>query len=212
MVSRLPTPVQLANDSTTVAIAGSHTSPTTSAVGMITMSARKTRWVPDAWTWRRRRRAGALAGAAGTVGRSLIAPPPVSGGEDRLLLALQALGQPVDVVGVLDEGLEAGNHHRGGEVRPGVAVEELGDRLGRADELHRLLLQGGVVAGVGLGAGPDDGVVGLEEDVLGLGRAGELEELLGALLVLGVGPHHDAVDGRLDGAGADGRVDLGEGE
>src|SRR5215218_11317689 len=211
MVSRLPTPVQLANDSTTVATAGSHTSPTTSAVGTITMSARKIRSVPVAWTWRRRRRVGALA-ATGTVGRSLIAPPPVSGGEDRLLLALQALGQPVDVVGVLDEGLEAGNHHRGGEVRPGVAVEELGDRLGRADELHRLLLQGGVVAGVGLGAGPDDGVVGLEEDILGLGRAGELEELLGALLALGVGPHHHAVDGRLDGAGADGRVDLGEGE
>jgi hypothetical protein len=33
--------------------------------------------VPVAWRWRRRRRVGALE-ATGTVGRSLIAPPPVS--------------------------------------------------------------------------------------------------------------------------------------
>src|SRR5262245_24061077 len=122
---------------------------------MITISARKIRSVPVTRTRpaRRRRGAAALAGAAGTVGRSLIgassapggqagAPrrtPPVSGGEDGLLLALQALRQAVDVVRVLEEGLDAGEHDRGGEVGPGVAVQELGDRLGRADELDRLL-------------------------------------------------------------------------
>src|SRR5918992_3494379 len=159
MVSRLPTPVQLANDSTTVATAGSQTSPTTRTVGMATMRTRKSRSVPVVWTRRPRRgragrRGAASAGVAGTVGRSVIGAslidwgarlepprPPVSGGEDRLLLALQALGQPVDVVRVLDEGLEAGDHDRRGEVGPGVAVQELGDRLGRADELGRLLLQ-----------------------------------------------------------------------
>src|SRR6266511_2767575 len=151
MVSRPPTPLQRANDSTTEAIAGSQTQPTTITVGMITIRARKIRSVPVTRTrLPRRRGAAASAGAVGTVGRSLIGASPVSGGEDRLLLALQALGQPVDVVGVLEEGLDAGQHHRGREVGPGVAVQELGDRLGRADELDRLLLQGGVGGGVGL--------------------------------------------------------------
>src|SRR5829696_1781853 len=197
MVSRPPTPVHLANDSTTEAIAGSQTHSTTRTVGIITISARKIRSVPDTWTRRRRRRRGAaaFAGAAGTVGRSLITPPsPVSGGEDRLLLALQALGQPVHVVGVLEEGLDAGEHHRGGEVGPGVAVQELGDRLGRADELDRLLLEAGIGGGVGLAAGPDDGGVGLHIGGLRLGGAEELEQLLGPCLVLGLGPHHEAVD------------------
>src|SRR5215217_5234654 len=165
MVSRPPTPLQRANDSTTEAIAGTQTQPRTSNVGIATIRTRKTRSVPVTWTRRppRRRGAAALARAAGTVGRSLIGPdpPPVSGGEDGLLLALQALGQPVHVVGVLEEGLDAGEHDRGGEVGPGVAVQELGDRLGRADELHRLLLEVGVGGGVGLATGPDDGRVGL---------------------------------------------------
>src|SRR4029453_6934203 len=146
MVSSPPPPVQRANDSTTEAIAGSHTHPTTRTVGTITIRARKIRSVPVTRTRLpgRRRGAAASAGAAGTTGRSLIgASPPASGGEGGLLLALQALGQPVDVVGVLEEGLDAGEHHRGGEVGPGVAVQELGDRLGRADELAPLLLEAG---------------------------------------------------------------------
>src|SRR5215211_5229706 len=228
MVSRPPTPLQRANDSTTEAIAGSHTQPRTMIVGTATIRIRKIRSVPVTRTRRpaRRRGTAASAVAAGTVGRSLIgASPPhrlgagheppdprSSGGEDGLLLALQALGQPVDVVGVLEERLDAGEHHRLGEVGPGVTVQELGDRLGRADELDRLLLQPGVGGGVGLAAGPDDRRVGLEGDVLGLGRAQVLEQLLGPLLVLGVGPHHEAVDRGLDRARADRRVDLGEGE
>src|SRR5215211_1596790 len=170
MVSRPPTPVQRANDSATEAIAGSHTHPTTRTVGMITIRARKIRSVPVTRTRLpgRRRGAAASAGAAGTTGRSLIGASPGSGGEDGLLLALQALGQPVDVVGVLEEGLDAGEHHRGGEVGPGVAVQELGDRLGRADELDRLLLQASVGGAVGLAASPNRGRVGLEGDVLGL--------------------------------------------
>src|SRR3712207_6787551 len=104
MVARPPTPVQLADDSTTVGIGGSQTSPTTIRVGTRTMTARKIRSVPDAWTRRprlslARRRDAASAGATGTVGRSDIGASPVSGGEDRLLLALQAPGQPVDVIG-----------------------------------------------------------------------------------------------------------------
>src|SRR5829696_3990813 len=189
MVSRPPTPVQRANDSTTEAIAGSHTHATTRTVGTITIRARKIRSVPVTRTRlpRRRRGAAASAGAAGTTGRSLIGAslvqvPRGSGGEDGLLLALQALGQPVDVVGVLEEGLDAGEHHRGGEVGPGVAVQELGDRLGRADELDRLLLEAGIGGGVGLAAGPDDGGVGLHIGGLRLGGAEELEQLLGPCL------------------------------
>src|SRR5215216_7428162 len=158
MVSRPPTPLQRANDSTTEAIAGSQTQHTTMIVGIATIRIKKIRSVPVTRTRlpaRRRGTAASVAGAAGTVGRSLIGAssihgPPGSGGEDGLLLALQALGQPVDVVGVLEEGLDAGEHHRGREVGAGVAVQELGDRLGRADELDRLLLQAGVGAGVGL--------------------------------------------------------------
>src|SRR5688572_15498488 len=111
MVSRPPTPVHLANDSTTEAIAGSHTHSTTNAKGMATIRTRKTRSVPDTLTRPPRPRGGALAAATGTVGRSVMrATPRSSGGEDRLLLALQALGQPVDVVGVLEEGLDPGEH------------------------------------------------------------------------------------------------------
>src|SRR4029450_331651 len=129
MVSRPPTPLHLANDSTTEAIAGSHTQATTRIVGMATIKTRKIRSVPATRTRPPDRRAAACAGVAGTVGGSVIGPSllhwgarrepprphPRSGGEDGLLLALQALGQPVDVVGVLDEGLDAGAHHRGRE-------------------------------------------------------------------------------------------------
>src|SRR5215218_8715947 len=72
MVSRPPTPLHLANDSTTEAIAGSHTQATTRTVGTITITARKIRSVPDTRTRPPERRDGAAgsAGAAGTVGRS----------------------------------------------------------------------------------------------------------------------------------------------
>src|SRR5207247_2749771 len=104
------------------------TQSTTRVVAMATIRARKIRSVPDTRTRPPERRGAALAGVAGTVGRSLIgaspAPEGKSGGEDGLLLALQALGQPVDIVGVLEEGLDAGEHHRGREVGPGVAVQE----------------------------------------------------------------------------------------
>jgi hypothetical protein len=72
MVSRPPTPVHLANDSTTEAIAGSHTQSTTRIVGMATIKTRKIRSVPDTRTRPPERRGAALAGVAGTVGRSLI--------------------------------------------------------------------------------------------------------------------------------------------
>jgi hypothetical protein len=76
MVSRPPTPVQRAKDSATEAIAGSHTQSTTIAKGMATIRNSMTRSVPDTWTRRPERRRGtASAVAAGTVGRSVMAPP-----------------------------------------------------------------------------------------------------------------------------------------
>src|SRR5215213_11911826 len=52
MVSRPPTPLQRANDSTTEAIAGTQTQPRTSNVGIATIRTRKTRSVPVTWTRR----------------------------------------------------------------------------------------------------------------------------------------------------------------
>src|SRR5688500_3806602 len=72
MVSRPPTPVQLANDSTTEAIAGSQTQARTMIVGMATIRIRKIRSVPVTRTRPPARRGAALAGVAGTVGRSVM--------------------------------------------------------------------------------------------------------------------------------------------
>src|SRR4029453_13047756 len=126
MVSRPPTPPQRANDRITEAIAGSHTHPTTRTVGMATIRTRKIRSVPDTRTRPPERRGGGGAPGGGPrrggspreggqIGhRRLLrsTTPPASGGEDGLLLALQALGQPVDVVRLLEEGLAAGGHYR----------------------------------------------------------------------------------------------------
>jgi hypothetical protein len=69
------------NDSTTEPIAGSQTHSTTRIVGMITINARKIRSVPVTRTRPLRRRGtAALAGAAGTVGRSLIGASSIAGG------------------------------------------------------------------------------------------------------------------------------------
>ena len=135
-----------------------------------------------------------------------------SAGEDAQLLLLDVLHQPVDVVGRLDEALQRRDHHRGREVGAGVPVEELGDGLRRLDELGRLLLQCGVAGLVGLVVRRDDARVGLDGDVLRVGGAQVGEQLLRTVLVLGPLGHHVSVDGRFDRVGADGRVDLGEGE
>src|SRR5688572_20310484 len=129
-----PMPFQSVNDSSTLAIAGPQTRPTTTSVGTATMSATISRSVPVSARTRCDRRGRCLraAPASRTV---------TSATEDRFLLVLDLLGQAVDVVGVLEELLQRRDHHGRREVRPGVPVEELRDRLGVAHQFRALLLQ-----------------------------------------------------------------------
>src|SRR6476620_863317 len=210
-----PIPSQLVKDSRTDPTAGNQTSQRTSRVGTTTISVTTTRSTELRWSmplYLRLATRTSSVGAATGLGRMRgILPRPRSlGAEDALLLVLDAVAEPVDVLGVLQEGLDGRDHHRGREVGAGVAVHELGDGLGLRDELHRLLLEGGVRGLVGLVVRRDDARVGLDDDVLGVRRADVAEELLGARLVLRALGHHVAVDGRLDGVRADGGVDLRE--
>src|SRR6478672_11397323 len=195
-----PIPSQLVKESRTEPIAGSQTSHRTMRVGTMTISDTTTLSRVDSWSIPLYLRLLAMAARL------------PSGTEDALLLGLDAREETVDVLGVLDEALDRRDHHRRGEVGARVAVHELRDRLGRLDVLQRLLLQGRVAARVSRLVGGDDARVGLEREQLRLGLGDVLEQLLGAALVLRLGAHHVAVDRRLDGVGADRRVDLGEAE
>src|SRR3954452_10310507 len=84
---------------------------------------------------RRPQREAARGGATG--GASLIES---ASDEDRLGLLLQRLAGGLAVL-VVDELLQGVLHHGGGEVRPGVAVEELRDVRRVGDDLGRVLLQ-----------------------------------------------------------------------
>src|SRR6478672_318746 len=162
-----PIPSQLVKDSSTDATAGSHTRATTIRVGMTTMSETVSRSLPESWSIPLYLRLATRTSSVGASwsGRAVPARTTCSGGEDALLLVLDAVAEPVDVLGVLQEGLDGRDHHRGGEVGAGVAVHELGDGLGLRDELHRLLLEGGVRGLVGLVVRRDDARVGLDDDV-----------------------------------------------
>src|SRR5689334_18100891 len=186
-----PIPSQLVNESRTEPIAGIQTSQRTRRVGTATISAMTTRSRADSWSMPLYLRVLAM------VSRLL------SGPEDALLLGLDARAEAVDVLRVLQEGLQGGDHDRRREVRAGVAVHELRDGLSRLHVLLRLLLQRRVAARVGLVVRGDDAGVGLEGEQLGLGLRDVVEQLLGGALVLGPGAHHVAVDRRLDGVGAD---------
>src|SRR3954447_6487174 len=182
-----PMPFQLVNDSSTEAIAGSQTRTSTNSVGITVISVTTTRSSPDSLRTRFLRAAtgvegrppGPVSGRGAAAGCAVI-----SGREDRLLLALDALGEPVDVVRRLDELLERRDHHRRREVRSGVAVEELRDLLGAAHELDRLLLQLAVARRVGAGVDRDHRRVGLDVGAFRLGCAQVAEELLRRRLVL----------------------------
>src|SRR3954451_8099255 len=216
-------PSQRAKLRTTVNSAGSQTSSTTTAAGMPSIRLTTTRSRPENRLTLRTRppRTGpsAVRRRAGRAGVGLVtliwlAPyPRPSAGEDGLLLLLEALRQTVDVVRVLDEALEGRDGHRRGEVRPGVAVEELRDVFRLADQLRRLLLQGRVHARVGLGVRGDKGQLrGRHGGRQRVGRGEVLQERLGGGLVLRLGRHAVAVDGRVDGVRSDRGVDLWEGE
>src|ERR1700742_736221 len=159
MSPMLPMPFQSVKDSRIVPIAGPHTSPTTTSVGIGTMGATMSRSRPVSEPSWRGLRGGFLAGR---VAVAVIGSAP----EDRGLLVLDLLGEAVDVVRVADELLQGRDHHGGGEVRAGVAVEELRDGLGLAHQLLALLLQGVVAAGVRVVVGADVVRVGLEVGVL----------------------------------------------
>src|SRR5712691_8156925 len=116
-----------------------------------------------------------------------IAPVYVSSrAEDRLLLPLDVLDEAVDVVRIVDELLEGRDHHRRGEVRSRVAVEELRDVLGRIDQREALLLKVVVAAGLGSLVGCDVVRVALEIGVLRDRAAQVLEQHPCAVLVLRV--------------------------
>src|SRR6185503_9682698 len=213
-----PMPFQLVNDSSTEAIAGNQTRTSTNSVGITVISVTTTRSPPESLRTRflraetgvRGPSPGPVSGRGAAVGWAVIARR--SRREDRLLLALDALGEPVDVVGSLDELLQRRDHHRRREVGARVAVEELRDLLGAADELHGLLLQLAVARGVGARVDGDNRGVGLDVNALRGGRAEVAEELLGRGLVLRVRRHHEAVDRGLDRRRPDRGVDLGERE
>src|SRR5947207_291442 len=137
-------PSQSVNDSTTVATAGNHTRPTTSTSGTATIRITTTRSQPRkrcSEALPPRRRAGANEPSGGVSctssgGRTEssggtpvpdTAPPSVC--EDRLLLVLDVAEDAGRLPRVLDEALQRRDHHRGREVRAGVAVQELRDVL-----------------------------------------------------------------------------------
>src|SRR4051812_48291632 len=111
MVSSDPMPSQLVPDNVTVATAGSQTRPMTSRSGTTTMSAITTRSVADSRCSRRRPRPPLGVAAAGDDASpsDLVrgwadtgsVPFRASGGEDGLLLILDAVDEPVDVLRVL---------------------------------------------------------------------------------------------------------------
>src|SRR6476469_67594 len=206
MSPRLPMPFQSVKDRTTVETAGTQTKAMTMMAGMATISTTISLSIVvrvRGWDDRSPRRRVVAAGPGRVI---------TSATEDRALLLLDVVEQGVDVVGVLDELLQRRDHHGGGEVGTGVAVEELRDRLGAAHELRGLLLQCRVPAGVGVVVGADVVRVGLEVGVLRLRRAEVLEQVLGTVGVAGPRGHHEAVDGRLDRVGAHRGVDLRERE
>src|SRR5687768_12442740 len=128
------------NDSTIEPIVGPQMSARSSAMGMPSRT-QKTATSRLVNRRRRRRRPGGAGAAA--VWRSGVAVAAemcatvvaLLCGEDVLLLRFDALAEAVDVLRVLDELLDGLNHHCGREVRPGVAVHELRDLLGAADQL-----------------------------------------------------------------------------
>src|SRR4051794_22547720 len=126
-------PSQRLNPSSTDASAGSQISSTTNTSGSATITP-TTIWSLVRILRRRRRRVGGPSAVRSRTGRggvglviviSLLPSRSGSAREDRLLLLLEALRQSVDVVRVLQEGLERRDHHRRCEVRAGVAVQEL---------------------------------------------------------------------------------------
>src|SRR4051794_13653340 len=102
MVPRPPIPSQDVNDRSTEDSVGAHTNATSSSVGTPHISVRTSLSRADSWRRARlrrprRRRAGSVTTVISRV---------VSGREDRLLLVLDLLRDPVDVVGVADERLQ----------------------------------------------------------------------------------------------------------
>ena len=89
----------------------------------------------------------------------------------------------------------------GGEVGVGVAVEELGDVLRRADDARPTSACSGVVAaGVGVAVGGDDRRVRRRcRRRSPRHRRGRSSSALAPSTLAGLGGHHEAVDRRLDG-------------
>src|SRR4051812_1451118 len=130
MRSTPPMPFHVPNDRATDPNAGSQTSQSTRSAGTATISDTTMRSV----VLRRRRRVGVaeeirLVVVAGVADVVIGCPshPVSSTTEDRFLLLLDALGEPVDVVGILQEGLQRRDHDGRGEVGVGVTVQELRD-------------------------------------------------------------------------------------
>src|SRR3954463_4898275 len=106
-----PMPSQLVNESRIDATVGNQIRPPTTIVGTPTMTPTVTRSRPERRTARFFRRAPPAATldamSTATASRTLVTG---SLGEDRLLLLLDALRQPVDVVGVVQEPLQRRDH------------------------------------------------------------------------------------------------------
>src|SRR6476619_1762145 len=165
MLESGPIPSQLVKESRTEPTAGSQINQVTRTVGTTTIRATTILSRVESWSMPLYVRLPAM----GLASRS--------GTEDALLLGLDAAGEAVDVLRVLDERLDGRDHDGRREVRTGVAVHELRDRLGVLDELERLLLQRRVAAGVSRGVRRDDARVGLEGEELGLGLRDVEEQL-----------------------------------
>src|SRR5687767_14747038 len=102
-----PIPSQLVNDSRTEPIAGTHTSHTTRIVGTTTMRMTTRRSTPDSWLIP----LYLVRVATLELLRRSIRILAASAREDALLLLLDVVHQAVDVLRVLDEGLDRGDHH-----------------------------------------------------------------------------------------------------
>src|SRR5947208_7247792 len=141
-----PIPSQLVNESRIDASVGNQMMPPTTSSGTPAMIVTVTRSHPERRTARLLRRAPPVPTLA-AMSIAIASRPRLlaSRSEDRLLLLLDALRQPVDVRGLVQELLQCRNHHGRREVGPRVAVHVLRDVLRVRDQLRRLLLQRGVV-------------------------------------------------------------------
>src|SRR6266545_6820327 len=152
MSDQPPMPSHCANDSAIEPNVGPHTSSRCTAAGMPSISPSTSRSRRPIRL--RPRPAGAPGGGASSPARAgtdgTVTVRTSAAEVVRLLLFLDLLHDPVDLVRVVEEVADGALHDVLREVGAGVAVQELRDVLGGADRLGGLLLQLGVAGLVGV--------------------------------------------------------------